>query len=139
MQRFQVLGLRRGSIEKYDFKKSGVEVIMKFGRLEWSTVIGTRCEGIVQLGVGSWRIARIRDRGPCVADVSIRKVRAVSIGARIRAEREEEMNERTSVASGEDAVRMSAVIDEEISSSGKPTIADSKLRMKVFKVGRRSE
>ena len=62
----------------------------------------------------------------------------MSIGARIRAEREEEMNERTSVASGEDAVRMSAVIDEDMSSSGRPTIADSKLRMKVFKVGRRS-
>lgn len=40
-------------MDRYDFRKSGVEVIMKLGRLECSTVIGTRCEGIVQLGVGS--------------------------------------------------------------------------------------
>lgn len=126
-------------MDRYVFKKSGVEVNMKFGRLEWSMVIGTRCEGIVQLGVGSWRIARIRDRGPCVAGVSIKKVRAVSIGAKIRADKEEEMNERSKVASGEDAVNMSAVIDEEISSSGRPTIADKRLRMNVFKVGRRRE
>lgn len=138
-QRFHAFGFRRGSMDRYDLRKSGVEVIMRFGRLEWSTVIGTRCEGIVQLGVGSWRIARTRDPGPWVAGVSIRNVRAVSIGARIRADSEDEMNDKTSVARGEDAVRMSAVIDIEISSSGKPTIAVSRLRMKVFKVGRRSE
>jgi hypothetical protein len=61
------------------------------------------------------------------------------MGARIRAESEEEMNERTSVAKGEDAVRISAVMDEEMSSSGRPTIADSRLRMNVFKVGRSRE
>lgn len=126
-------------MDRYVFKKSGVEVNMKFGRLEWSMVIGTRCEGIVQFGVGSWRIARIRDRGPCVAGVSIKKVRAVSIGAKIRADKEEEMNERSKVARGEDAVNMSAVIDEEISSSGRPIIADKRLRMNVFKVGRSRE
>jgi hypothetical protein len=113
--------------------------MMKLGRLECRTVIGTRCEGIVLLGVGSWRIARTRDRGPWVAGVRIRNVRAVSIGARIMAERDDEMNDRSSVTRGEDAVRMSAVIDEEMSSSGKPTIAERRLRMKVFKVGRRRE
>jgi hypothetical protein len=126
-------------MDRYDLRKSGVEVIMRLGRLEWSTVIGTRCEGMVQLGVGSWRIARTRDPGPWVAGVSIRNVRAVSIGARIKADSEDEMNDKTSVARGDDAVRMSAVIDKEISSSGKPTIAVRRLRMKVFKVGRRSE
>jgi hypothetical protein len=55
------------------------------------------------------------------------------------AESDDEMNDRSSVTRGEDAVRMSAVIDEEMSSSGKPTIADRRLRMKVFKVGRRRE
>lgn len=55
------------------------------------------------------------------------------------ADKEEEMNERTKVARGEDAVKISAVIDEEISSSGKPTIADRRLRMNVFKVGSRRE
>lgn len=126
-------------MERYDFRKSGVEVIMKLGRLECSTVIGTRCEGIVELGVGSWRMARIREREPCVAGVSIKNVRAVSMGAKIRADSEDEMNERTKVARGDDAVRMSAVIDEEMSSSGRPTTADRRLRMNVFKVGRRSE
>lgn len=63
----------------------------------------------------------------------------MSIGARIRADSEDEMNDRTSVARGDDAVRMSAVIDVEMSSSGKPAIAVRRLRMKVFKVGRRSE
>lgn len=112
---------------------------MKLGRLEWRMVIGTRCGGIVQLGVGSWRMARMRERGPCVLGVSIKNVRAVSIGERSIAEREEEMNERTRVASGEDTVRISAVMDEAISSSGSPTIADKRLRMNVFKVGRSSE
>lgn len=40
-------------MDRYDFRKSGVEVIIKLGRLECSTVIGTRCEGIVEFGVGS--------------------------------------------------------------------------------------
>lgn len=61
------------------------------------------------------------------------------MGARIRADSEVEMNDTTRVARGDDAVRMSAVIDMEMSSSGKPAIADRRLRMKVFKVGRRSE
>ena len=63
----------------------------------------------------------------------------MSIGARIKADSEDEMNDKIKVARGDDAVRMSAVIDIERSSSGKPTIAVRRLRMKVFKVGRRSE
>lgn len=55
------------------------------------------------------------------------------------AERDEEINDRSSVASGEEAFKISAAIDEEISSSGRPTIADRRLRMKVFKVGRSNE
>jgi hypothetical protein len=61
------------------------------------------------------------------------------MGARIRADSEDEMNDRTSVARGDEAVKMSAVIEVERSSSGKPTMADRRLRMKVFNVGRRSE
>ena len=112
---------------------------MKLGKLEWRMVIGTRWGGMVQLGVGSWRIARIRDRGPWVAGVSIRKVRAVSMGERMIADRDDEMKERMSVASGEGAVRISAAMDEAMSSSGKPTMADKRLRINVLSVGRSSE
>lgn len=112
---------------------------MKLGRLEWRIVIGTRCGGIVQLGVGSCRMARMRERGPCVAGVSIKNVRAVSIGERSMAEMEEEMKERTRVANGDDTVRISAVMVDAMSSSGSPTMADKRLRMNVFKVGRSSE
>lgn len=55
------------------------------------------------------------------------------------AESDEETNDRTSVARGEGAVRISAAMDEAISSSGKPMIAERRLRMKVFKVGRSNE
>ena len=65
----------------------------------------------------------------------MRKVRAVSIGDRIIDDRAEEINDRTSVAAGDAAVRISAVIDDAVSSSGKPAIADKRLRMKVFRVG----
>ena len=112
---------------------------MKLGRLECRMVMGTRCGGTVELGVGSRRMARRRERGPCVAGVRIRNVRAVSMGDRIRAERDEEMNDSTRVATGEADARMSAVMDDAISSSGRPTMADRRLRMKVFKVGNSSE
>jgi hypothetical protein len=84
-------------------------------------------------------MARRRDRGPCVTGVRIRYVRAVSIGASSTAEREEEINERTRVATGEVEVRISLAIDGVMSSSGNPTMAESRLRMKVFRVGRSSE
>ena len=84
-------------------------------------------------------MARTRERGPWVAGVSSRKVRAVSIGERIIAEREDETNDRRRVASGDVAVKISAPIDEETSSSGRPIIADRRLRIKVFNVGRSSE
>lgn len=132
-------GLRRGSIDRYDLRKSGADVVMKLGKLEWRMVIGTRCGGMVQLGVGSWRMARIRERGPWVAGVSIKKVRAVSMGESRIAEMDDEMKESMSVASGEDAVKISAAMDEAISSSGRPTMADKRLRMKVLRVGSSSE
>lgn len=84
-------------------------------------------------------MARIRERGPCVAGVSIKRVRAVSMGDRMSAESDDATNERTSVARGEDTVRISAVMDEAMSSSGKPMIAERRLRMNVFKVGRSNE
>lgn len=108
---------------------------MKLGRLECRTVMGTRWPGMVELEVGRSLIARRRDRGPCVAGVRMRKVRAVSIGARMRAEIDEEINDNTSVAMGEVDARISAVMDEAISSSGRPTMAERRLRMNVFKVG----
>jgi hypothetical protein len=64
LMRFHRDGFRIGSIDMYDLRISGVEVVMKVGRLEWRIVIGTRCGGMVQLGVGSCRMARMRDRGP---------------------------------------------------------------------------
>jgi hypothetical protein len=42
VNRFHMDGLRIGSRERYVFKKSGVVVRMKFGRLEWRIVMGTR-------------------------------------------------------------------------------------------------
>lgn len=66
-------------------------------------------------------------------------MRAVSMGARMRDERDEEMNDSTSVAMGDVDARISAVMDEAISSSGRPTIAERRLRMNVFKVGSSSE
>lgn len=69
----------------------------------------------------------------------MRKVRAVSMGERRMADRAEEMKDRRRVVEGEAAVRMSAVMEEAMSSSGRPTMADRRLRMKVFRVGRRSE
>lgn len=84
-------------------------------------------------------MARTSERGPCVAGVSIKKVRAVSIGESTSAETDVEMNDRRRVTRGEGAVKMSAVMDEEMSSSGRPTMAASKLRMNVLRVGRSSE
>ena len=84
-------------------------------------------------------MARMRERGPWVAGVSIKKVRAVSIGERMIAERDDEMKERMSVAIGEGAVKISAAMDETMSSSGRPTIADKRLRIKVLRVGSSSE
>lgn len=81
----------------------------------------------------------MRFRGPWVAGVSIKKVRAVSIGERIIADSDEETNDKIKVARGDGAVKMSAASDDAISSSGSPTIADKRLRMNVFNVGRRSE
>lgn len=65
----------------------------------------------------------------------MRNVRAVSMGERSIADSDEEMKDRINVATGAVDVRMSAVKEEVTSSSGKPTMAESRLRMKVFKVG----
>jgi hypothetical protein len=69
----------------------------------------------------------------------MRSVRAVSIGERINADKDVEIKDRTNVAIGEVEARMSAAMEDEISSSGRPTMADRRLRMKVFKVGRSRE
>lgn len=74
-----------------------------------------------------------------MAGVRMRNVRAVSMGDRMIADREVEMKDRRSVTTGEVDVKMSAVMEDEISSSGKPTMADSRLRMNVFNVGRSRE
>lgn len=42
VNKFHMDGLRTGSRDRYDFRKSGVVVIMKLGKLEWRIVIGTR-------------------------------------------------------------------------------------------------
>lgn len=51
----------------------------------------------------------------------------------------EEMKDKIRVVMGEAAVRMSAVIGDAIASSGIPRTADSRLLMKVFKVGSSNE
>jgi hypothetical protein len=55
------------------------------------------------------------------------------------ADREEEIKERTRVAIGEVEVRISLAMDVVMSSSGSPTMADSRLRINVFRVGRSRE
>lgn len=51
----------------------------------------------------------------------------------------EAMNVIISVAVGEDTVKMSSVSDDALPISGRPIIADKRLRRKVLSVGRRSE
>lgn len=63
----------------------------------------------------------------------------MSIGDKTIAESEEEIKERMRVANGEEAVRISAVMDDALSSSGRPTTAAKRLRIKVFSVGRSRE
>jgi hypothetical protein len=65
----------------------------------------------------------------------MRNVRAVSMGERIIEDNADEINARINVVAGEATVRISSVIDDALPSSGKPKIADRKLRIKVFRVG----
>jgi hypothetical protein len=69
----------------------------------------------------------------------MRKVRAVSRGARIIDDSAEAMKVITNVALGEDTVKMSSVIADALPISGRPMIADNRLRIKVLSVGRSSE
>jgi hypothetical protein len=74
-----------------------------------------------------------------VSGVAIRNVRAVSRGARMIDDSAEAMNVIINVALGEDTVKMSSVSDDALPISGRPIIADKRLRRKVLSVGRRSE
>lgn len=69
----------------------------------------------------------------------MRNVRAVSRGARMIDDNAEATNVMINVAVGEDTVRISSVSDDASPISGRPIIADKRLRRKVFRVGRRSE
>lgn len=69
----------------------------------------------------------------------MRNVRAVSIGDRISAESDEDMQDRTRVVPGDAAVSISSARFVELPSSGKPRIAARRLRRKVLRVGRRRE
>lgn len=69
----------------------------------------------------------------------MRKVRAVSRGARMIDDSAEAMKVMINVAPGEETVKMSSVIDEALPISGRPMIADNRLRIKVLSVGRSSE
>jgi hypothetical protein len=69
----------------------------------------------------------------------MRNVRAVSRGARIIDDSAEAMNVIINVALGEDTVKISSVSDDALPVSGRPIIADKRLRRKVLSVGRRSE
>ncbi len=71
--------------------------------------------------------------------VRMRNVRAVSMGDRSMADSEDEIKERTKVAAGEVEVRISLAMDGVMSSSGSPTMADKRLRINVFRVGRSKE
>jgi hypothetical protein len=74
-----------------------------------------------------------------VSGVAIRNVRAVSRGARMIDDSAEAINVIINVALGEDTVKISSVSDDALPISGKPIIADKRLRRKVLSVGRRSE
>jgi hypothetical protein len=54
-------------------------------------------------------------------------------------EREDDINESISVVPGDATVRMSSESEAALPSSGKPKIADRRLRMNVLSVGRRRE
>jgi hypothetical protein len=69
----------------------------------------------------------------------MRKVRAVSIGASMIAETADETKLKINVALGEATVRISSAEEGAVPTSGKPMIADRRLRMKVLSVGRSSE
>lgn len=69
----------------------------------------------------------------------MRYVRAVSIGERMIDDSADEMKDKIRVVIGEAAVKMSAVIGDAIASSGIPRMADSRLLMKVFRVGSSNE
>ena len=55
------------------------------------------------------------------------------------ADRADEIHDKTSVAAGDAAVRISVVMDEATSSSGRPAMADKRLRINVFMVGSSNE
>lgn len=74
-----------------------------------------------------------------MSGVAIRNVRAVSRGARMIDDSAEAINVIISVAAGEDTVKMSSVSDDVPPISGRPIIADRRLRRKELSVGRRSE
>ena len=46
VKRLQVDGLTTGSRERYDFRKRGVLMLIRFGRVEDKTVIGRRWGGV---------------------------------------------------------------------------------------------
>lgn len=69
----------------------------------------------------------------------MRKVRAVSSGARTIDDSAEAMKVIINVAPGEDTVKISSVIDDALPISGNPMIADRRLRRNVLSVGRSSE
>lgn len=57
------------------------------------------------------------------------------MGERIIEDKAEEIKDRIKVVLGEATVRISSVIDDAVPSSGKPKMADRRLRIKVFRVG----
>ena len=86
------------------------------------------------MGVGSRRIARSRDGGPGLDGVKIRYVRVVSMGERRIDDRAKAIPVKTKVVVGEVDVRISGDVREG-PSSGRPTMADRRLRINVLSVG----
>lgn len=84
-------------------------------------------------------MARRSERGPWSCAVRIKQVRAVSTGERMMEDSTEEMPDTINSVAGEDAVRISRSGSGESASSGSPKMADRRLRMNVFSVGRSKE
>lgn len=69
----------------------------------------------------------------------MRKVRAVSRGAKRSDDSADATNVRINVVLGDATVKISSVMADVLPTSGRPIIADKRLRIKVLRVGRRSE
>ncbi len=138
----QLVGFMAGSMARYCFRTSGVDVAMKAGIEEVRKVIGIKCVGVRYAGDSVLTVAS-NDLGSCDDGVRMSRVLAASIGARIRAESAVAAVVMRTVAVGDTDARtaesdMPVAPDRAMSFSAMPKTAARKLRKNVSKVRRRT-